>query len=70
MNVIAKVRQSLENFHESERADIPVGTVLVVAFIVVPLVILLVVFRKQLVTTMKQLWNDMFGQGVQGADGK
>jgi len=70
MNVIAKVHQSLENFHESERADIPVGTVLVVAFIVVPLVILLVVFRKQLVTTMKQLWNDMFGQGVQGADGK
>jgi hypothetical protein len=37
---------------------------------VVPLVILLVVFRKQLVTTMKQLWTDMFGQGVQGADGK
>jgi hypothetical protein len=69
MNAFANVRQSLKNFHESERADIPVGTVLVVAFIVVPLVILLVFYRKELVTKFKELWKAMFDAGSDGAAG-
>jgi hypothetical protein len=69
MNAIAKIRKSLLDFHQSERADIPVGTVLVVAFIVVPLVILLVFYRKQLVTKFKELWDGMFNSGVEGAAG-
>jgi hypothetical protein len=69
MNAIAKIRKNLLDFHKSERADIPVGTVLVVAFIVVPLVILLVVYRKQLVTKFKELWDGMFAAGSQEAGG-
>lgn len=68
MNAISTAK-ALRDFHDSERADIPVGTILVVAFIVVPLVLLLIFYRKELVTYFQQMWADLMGKGKAGAAG-
>lgn len=69
MDALTQVRSTIRRFHASERADIPVGTILVVAFIVVPLVLMLIIYRKQLVTYFKQMFNDLMNKGKAGASG-
>ncbi len=69
MTTLARIQSAIRRFHRSERADIPVGTILVVAFIVVPLVLMLIIYRKQLVTYFKQMWTDLMNKGKAGAAG-
>jgi len=69
MNVITRARAAVRSFHESERADIPVGTILMVAFIVIPLVLLLIVYRKNIVTYFTTEFNNLTNQGTSGANG-
>lgn len=66
MNLITRARDAATRFHKSERADIPVGTILMVAFIVIPLVLLLIVYRKQIVTYFTTEFNNLFNSGKTG----
>jgi len=63
MNLLAQTRTAVRQFHNSERADIPVGTILMVAFIVVPLVLLLIVYRKEIVNYFRTEFNNLFTSG-------
>lgn len=58
------IRTALRRFHDSERADIPVGTILLVAFIVVPLVLLLIVYRKEIVDYFRTEFNFLQDEGA------
>lgn len=51
-------------FHYDEKGDLPVSSVLQVAFIVVPLVGLLIVAKDQLVEYFNQVWEELFSAGA------
>jgi Na+-driven multidrug efflux pump len=51
-------RKLLARLHDDTRADVPIGTILVVAFIVVPLVVILILFKDELL----DLFNDQADQ--------
>ena len=47
--MFAKIQDVLTRLHEDERGDIPVGTLLLIALIVLPLLFLLIRFREKIV---------------------
>lgn len=64
-NPVQRMRASLRDFHHSERADIPVGTILLIALIVVPLVILLIAYRKRIVAYFQEQFDFMLDSGAE-----
>ncbi len=49
----------LRAFHRDERGDEGVNKVLIIAMIVVPLVTVLIIFGKEIVTFFKKAWGDL-----------
>lgn len=60
---IQRMRAALRDFHDSERADIPVGTVLLIALIVLPLMFLLIAYRKRIVEYFQEQFGEMLDSG-------
>jgi hypothetical protein len=55
----------LKKFHKDEMGPPELSTVLLVAFIVVPLVGLLVFFGQELTDEAKKLWTDLFSDPIE-----
>ena len=62
--MIAKLRQSLTVLHRQESGDVPVGTLLVVALIVLPLLFLLISFRENIVEYFTEEGQAVMDEGA------
>lgn len=47
--MIGKIKSALLKIHQDQRGDVPVGTLLMVALIVIPILFLLIAFREDIV---------------------
>ena len=52
----------LRALHRDERGDEGVNKILIIALIAIPIVIVLILFGKQIVEWFKQAWEDLSGQ--------
>lgn len=56
------IRQTTQRLHRDQAGDIPVGTILVISLVVIPLVLFLVIFRVELWTGLADAYVDMLGE--------
>ena len=75
-NLIAAIRDrgaalasSLRQMMRDDRGDVPIGTILVIALIVIPLLLLLLFYRDQVVTFFKEQWDRVMGKGQYSGPG-
>ena len=61
-----KLKQEFERFRDDERGEIPIGPLLIIALIIVPLVLLLVFFRDELVGFFTDALNNLFKKSKEG----
>lgn len=54
---VEKLRQLIRALHENESGEIPVGPILVIGFIVIPLVIVMIMFADELGQWFRQQWD-------------
>ena len=47
--MVRKIKSALRKIHQDQRGDVPVGTLLMVALIVIPILFLLIAFREDIV---------------------
>ncbi len=52
----------LRTFHRDEQGDEGVNKILIIALIAVPLVIILIIFGKEIVQWFKDAWSDLAGE--------
>ena len=57
--IFTQVKNLLTRLHNNENGDIPVGPILVIGLVVIPLVIAIMVFGEQLVELFKGKWDDL-----------
>ena len=65
-----KLKQEYERFHGDERGEIPIGPLLIIALIIVPLVLLLVFFRDELVDFFATAIDNLFKKSKKGENPK
>lgn len=53
----------LRRFHEDEVGAPELSTILLIAFIVIPLVALLIIFSDKIAEKSTELWEDLFQKG-------
>ena len=53
---------AVQRFHRDEQGDEGVNKILIIAMIVVPLVIVLILFGKDIVTFFKEAWDKLTGK--------
>lgn len=58
---IPQLKQLLHRMHRCERGDIPVGPIMIIGLIVIPLIIGLIVFRENLTSWMQTQWETFTG---------
>ena len=51
--LLNNLKKLLHKLHQDEKGDIPVGPLLIIALIVVPLVLLLVVFKEKVIAAFQ-----------------
>jgi len=54
--------QSLPDLHHNENGEVPVGTLLIIGLIVIPLVLVLAIFRSELTTWFIDRWVDVVSE--------
>lgn len=59
-----KLRMMSKRVHADERGDVPVGTLLVIGLIVIPLVLALTVFGNDLTTWLSEQWAKITGSST------
>ncbi|MDH3591359.1 MAG: hypothetical protein OER88_05745 [Planctomycetota bacterium] len=57
-----RLRDRLRGFHRDEQGDEGVNKILIIALIAVPLVIILIIFGKEIVQWFKDAWADLAGE--------
>lgn len=57
--IFTQVKALLSRLHVNENGDIPVGPILVIGLVVIPLVIAIMVFGEELVKLFKEKWKDL-----------
>ena len=60
--LLSQWRHLATRLHDDERGEIPVGPILMVAFIVVPLVLLLIIFKDEAIDFARERWDTLMGQ--------
>ena len=60
----ASLRGALKRLHRDEQGDEGVNKILIIAMIVVPLVIVLILFGKDIVTFFKSAWDKLTGKSA------
>ncbi len=68
-SALRSARRQAVRLHKNDQGDIPVGTILLIALVVIPLVLLLIFYRKAVVTYFTAQWNNLMNKGQQGATG-
>ncbi len=58
----AFIQKMMHRLHRDQAGDIPVGTILIVALVVIPLVLMLVIFRVELWTGLADAYVEMRGE--------
>jgi len=53
----------LRRFHEDELGAPELSTILLIAFIVIPLLTLLIWFRDEIGKKASEMWDEVFGKG-------
>ena len=61
-----KLKKEYERFHGDQRGEIPIGPLLIIALIIVPLVLLLVFFRDELVEFFASAIENLFKESKDG----
>ena len=56
-----KIKDTLNRLHKDERGDIPVGPILIIGLIAIPLVIALVIFRDELLGYLRERFDEFTG---------
>ena len=59
---IRSLKTFLKKLHRNERGDIPVGPILIIGLIAIPLVSALVIFRDDLLGYLSERWGDFKGE--------
>jgi len=62
---LAMLKNYIRRLHECERGDIPVGPILIIGIIVIPIVIGLVIFRDDLMSFLNDRMADFMGEDTQ-----
>ena len=64
--MLSRAKEKLTVFHQDDRGEIPIGPLLIIALIIVPLVLLLVYFRDELVTFFTDAIENLFEESDDG----
>lgn len=64
--MLDKMKIELRRFLNDESGEIPIGPLLIIALIIVPLVLLLVFFRDELVSFFNKAIENLFGKSDKG----
>lgn len=59
--MLQTVKNKIIALHEDENGDIPVGSIMVIGLIAIPLVIALVTFRDELLGYLRERFTDFEG---------
>ena len=62
-------REQLQALARDDRGDVPIGTILVIALIVIPLLLLLIFYRDEVVTFFQEQWDRVMGSGEYSGPG-
>ena len=65
---LQKVREELAALHNDERGDIPVGPIMLIGLVVIPLVIGLVAFGDVLTDWFQEQWDRITGTDTGGLE--
>jgi len=60
------IKMKLEELHHDERGEMPIGPILLIALIVIPLVFFLITFRDQVLTFLSDAIETIFGEAADG----
>ena len=66
--MLQKIKSSALELHNDENGDIPVGTIMVIGLIAIPIVIALIIFRDTMLSWLSDRMNDFTGSETD-ADG-
>jgi hypothetical protein len=66
--MINRIREQIRRFHDDVSGEIPIGPLLVIALIVIPLVLLLVYFRDELVSFFNTAIENLFTKSGEGEE--
>lgn len=64
--MLSRLKKKLIGFHHDECGEIPIGPLLIIALIIVPLVLLLVYFRDELVEFFTGAIENLFSESDDG----
>lgn len=56
---LTQIKNLLTRLHNNESGDIPVGPILVIGLVVIPLVIAIMVFGEELTKFFKDQWGEV-----------
>lgn len=57
------MKQLVVRFLRDERGDEGVNKLLILAFIAIPLIALLIIFKDEIIGWAQDIWNEVFGSG-------
>ena len=60
------LKTMFREFNEDQRGEMPIGPLLIIALIVIPLVFLLILFRDEVVTFFTEAMENLFGTAEPG----
>ena len=64
--MLNKLKEKIRTFLSDDSGEIPIGPLLIIALIIVPLVLLLVYFRDNLVEFFTNAIENLFGESESG----
>jgi Na+-driven multidrug efflux pump len=67
MSKLERLRNVARALHASKAAEIPVGTLLMIAFVVIPIVIIIILFKDELLDIFEKQAKAAIDTGEQGA---
>ena len=64
---LSQIKNLFTRLHNNESGDIPVGPILIIGLVVIPLVLAIVMFGKDIAKWLKDQWTAVEGQGGTGS---
>jgi hypothetical protein len=55
----------LRNLHRDQRGEMPIGPILIIALVVLPLIFMLISFRDKAETSLSEEATEVFDQGTE-----
>ena len=64
--MFSNLKKVVREFNQDQRGEMPIGPLLIIALIVIPLVFLLILFRDEVVTFFTTAMETLFGTAEPG----